>query len=63
MGMTSDQLKELCRGIVYCKNLSLSYLNIGNISELDDVDENILALAVTRLSGHLFWEGAALVAR
>ena len=48
-GMTTEQLEVLCSEIVYCKNLPLSYLNIGNMLELEDVDEDILASAVVRL--------------
>merc|ERR1719427_235783 len=44
--MACDQLEELCRQIASCKNLQLSYLNIGNLSMLE---EDILASAVVRL--------------
>jgi len=47
--MTSEQLEELCRAIVISKNLPLSYLNIRNTSELEDVKTDILASAVVRL--------------
>jgi len=45
-GMACDQLEELCRQLASCKNLQLSYLNIGNLSRLE---EDILASAVVRL--------------
>jgi len=47
--MTPEQVEELCKEIVNYKNLQLSYLNIGNMSELEDVDKDILASAVVRL--------------
>jgi len=48
-GMACDQLEELCTQIASCENHQLSYLNIGNISELEDLREDILASAAVRL--------------
>lgn len=48
-GITPEQVEELCKEIVNCKNLQLSHLNIGNMSDLEDVEKDILASAVVRL--------------
>jgi len=48
-GMASDQVEELCRQIASYENLKLSYLNIGNMEKLEDVEKDILASAAVRL--------------
>ena len=48
-GMTSEQVEKLCGEIVSCKNLPLSYLNIGNTPQIEYVNKDILASAVVRL--------------
>ena len=48
-GMTTLHLEKLCVEIVNCKNLSLTQLSMGHMSEIEDVREDILASVVNRL--------------
>ena len=61
--MTTLHLEKLCAEILNCKNLSLTQLSMGHMTELENMREDVLASAVNRLEAVDFGDLTALQLR